>query len=228
MSYSGVVVQLYCVVSLHCRWPSSTHNLQTWTGGVHQTWTWTLTMQIRDDQSSRLVTWDSLSDPAGATKEALLQSVRFGAMQYTTLSSCSHMLLFDPEWSCFKSKSSAETSSLQQREACRHGLQLVTGGPQQCGIIPVDAPENGQLCFCLGCVVLQVAAPFTTWAPFKEWLVFSGMTVVSELCYHGADWRTGIHFLHANKMHKQTTDVWGVGEHLGCLICDSSLLYRPK
>lgn len=125
-------------------------------------------------------------------------------------------------------QSSAETSSLQQREACRHGLQLVTGGPQQCGIIPVDAPENGQLCFCLGCVVLQVAAPFTTWAPFKEWLVFSGMTVVSELCYHGADWRTGIHFLHANKMHKQTTDVWGVGEHLGCLICESSLLYRPK
>lgn len=51
--------------------------------------------------------------------------------------------------------------------------------------IPVDAPENGQLCFYLGCMELQAAAAFTKWAPApfqRITLAFSRITVVSDLC----------------------------------------------
>lgn len=222
---------VFCVVSLHCRWTSSTHNLQTWTGGVHQTCTCTLTMQMRDDQSSRLVTWDSLNDPTSATKEALLQSVRFDAMQYTTFFLLSPASLWPWMIMLQMKEFSWNLFSLRQREACRRGFQLVTGEPQQRGIIELFLlmlQRMDSFAFVLNVWCLRQQPLFTPWAPFKEWLAFSGMTVVSELCYHWADWRTGIHFLHANKMLKQTTDFWAVGEHLGCLVCKSGLLCRPK
>lgn len=79
----------------------------------------------------------------------------------------------DPEWSCFASKVlSSNLFSLCQREACKHGLLLVTAtavwGHRA---IPVDAPENGQL--HPGPVVLQAAAPFTKWAPASFQIITS-------------------------------------------------------